>query len=33
MSAMDLLYDLVMVALGAAVFAVLLISIELLDRA
>ena len=30
---MDLLYDLVMVATGVLVFAVLLLSIDLLDRA
>ena len=30
---MDLLYDLVMVATGVLVFAVLLVSIDLLDRA
>lgn len=30
---MDFLYDIAMVALGVAVFAVLLLSIDLLDRA
>ncbi len=30
---MDVLYDLAMVALGVLVFAVLLLSIDLLDRA